>query len=166
MSDEYDWTRDAEWGATDAEALEDLRKREATQRDASRTRKTAAAIGGGAVVAQWPCLVEGCVESVGVSDDVVHGLDVFNAQLARKGEAPIAPGAYCTAHEVLRAELRADRASARRDKMRDTIRQLKEAERPESETALIALLRRQGHPDVEGLLASLAAAKPRRRGSL
>ncbi|HVY79877.1 MAG TPA: hypothetical protein VG994_02755 [Steroidobacteraceae bacterium] len=165
MSDEYDWTQDHDWVGDDPEVAADAAKQRASIRDTTRTRQPVRPIGG-AIVAQWRCLAEGCTEQCDVTEDAVFALETCNAELARRGEAPIAPAAFCAQHEALRVDIRANRQAERREQMAKTIAQLKASEKPHGETALIALLRRQGHPDVDGLLAALAEHKPRRKGSL
>lgn len=165
MSDDYDWTRDHDW-IGDPEVEADLRKRSASERDPSRTR-TAVSPMGGSVVTAWPCAATGCTETVLVTEDAVFTLDVFNAELEKRGEAPIAPAAFCPPHAAQRNRVGANALEGRRDETRELVRQVRNSSNAHGEVAAIARLRRLGHPDVDGLLQALAE-KPgrRRRGSV
>lgn len=73
----------------DPEVLADLRRREASERDPSRTRSDPSAWTEPAIVEHWPCR-KGCGAMVGVTREAVDTLATANRMLASRREQPIA----------------------------------------------------------------------------
>jgi hypothetical protein len=73
----------------DPEVLADLRLREQSERDPSRSRVDPTAWTEPAIVEHWPCR-GGCGTMVGVTREAIDALASSNAMLARRREAPIA----------------------------------------------------------------------------
>jgi len=76
----------------DPEVLADLRRREASERDPSRSRSEAA-WSPPAIVERWPCT--GCNALVGMTRDAIELHAMFNRQLERRGERPLAKRIPC-----------------------------------------------------------------------
>ena len=154
MSDEYDWSQDAE-------VVADRQLQAASLADSTRTRRPVAVMGG-PIVTQWRCAGLNCTEMLDVTEDAVHALTVMSAELVSKGQAPLEGGALCEKHSAMRSEGFAAVRAQCQEALPRLIRQLKDAENPAGETAVIAKLRRAGHPDVDGLLALLGAPTKKR----
>jgi hypothetical protein len=167
----------------DPEVVADLKLRAYTERDRSRTGSANYDWSKPVIVTQWKCRTPPCKTFVDVTEDTIERWEIFNRELARRGEGPIA------SHTVLRcdqceADTRAALAINLRkqvDRMADVIRQIKAGEKiiryksqsgdhaVDEKTALEAL-KRWGHPDVPGFIAALAerratnSSKRERRG--
>jgi hypothetical protein len=137
----------------DPEVLADIKLREETRRDSTRTR-------GAAVyswrppetVAVWPCKACKCL--VEVAQDPVDWFNLFNRELAKRGEEPLdkAKIAYCDRCRIEFRRTGADRRRAEVERMRPAIIAIKASKQPRSEHEHIANLRKWHHPDVDGLL--------------
>jgi hypothetical protein len=92
----------------DPEVLADLRRREASERDPSRSRETSQAFGVATVVEHWPCR-GGCNMMVGVTQAAVDAFATLNAQLVRRREQPMAKGkvVWCPACKLRDDEIAA-----------------------------------------------------------
>jgi hypothetical protein len=103
---------------TDPEVLADLRHREASERDRSRSRNDPAAWTPPAIVEHWPCRT-GCGAMVGVSQDAVDSRNMFNDRLARRREPAIQRNEVvrcgaCTKRDEDLAQLERDSKRAQR----------------------------------------------------
>lgn len=152
----------------DPEVFRDRMLQASTMRDSSRGL-TLEAIGSFApsrVVEEWPCRAPRCTNVVGIPREAIEALDVFNAQLRATGQAEIPRGslACCDEH---RAQLKAhfaERADVRAARLRSTIQRLKASTNPRNEHELLLELKRDHHPDIDGLLAALEETnKPSKR---
>jgi hypothetical protein len=156
----------------DHEAIADIVYRSHSEHDRNRARPESIAdmrLGGGSpVVASWRCRYPGpkspaapCRVMLDVDQDIVDRLAQFNAQLASRGDDPIPTHEVmvCDAHRKLLADYERDTLPALRMKrqleMAEAIRQLKESNQPRKEQALLDVLEKRRHPDVEALLATL-----------
>lgn len=143
----------------DDEVLADLALRDATELDTTRTRPAIYSWDKPKFVTLWRCRVPGCGEFVPTTQDAIDELAVFNRELVRRGEQPIDEHQvmYC---DSCRLRLKAS-APARRhgqvERMADAIRKLKASQDPLTERELVAQIRKWGHPDVDGLVTTLAA---------
>ncbi len=77
------------------EELADLRKREASERDTTRTRNTERAFGEPTIVEHWPC--GGCGAMVGMTRDAIDLHAIFNRELVKRREQPLSKRSQCTA---------------------------------------------------------------------
>lgn len=89
----------------DPEVLADLRARERSERDPSRTSSHSDpyAWTEPAIVEHWPCR-GGCGAMIGVTREAVDALATSNAMLAKKREAPIAKGKVVWCPDCKRAD--------------------------------------------------------------
>lgn len=146
----------------DPEVRADLELREQTTRDRTRSRSTRIYDWRPPVfVENWPCSVPNCDGEYPVESDAVERLEIFNAQLMRKGERPITKSeiGYC---ESCRAEYKRtapERRRAQVDRMADGIRKLKAAANPQLEYTLLRQLEQWGHPDVKGLVEAIRLSR-------
>lgn len=76
---------------TDPEVLADLRRRNESERDTTRTRPGAWTRP--AIVEHWPC--KGCGVMVGMTRDAIELHAMFNRQLERRRESPLSERALC-----------------------------------------------------------------------
>lgn len=75
----------------DPEVLADLRAREASERDRTRTRPDGWVAP--AIVEHWPC--RGCGALVGMTRDAIDLHAVFNRELVRRREQPLTKRGLC-----------------------------------------------------------------------
>lgn len=159
MSDDYDCSREE----LDPEVLADLqlRARTLSERGDRYLRPSPAQLYRKPVdAAQWKCRFPRCEILIGVADDVVQYLENFNAELATRGERAIPTDAIlvCPEHLKLALEHRAQKQRERSDRMRDNIRKLRASELdPNLMPDVLADLRRDHHPDVDGMVAAMLA---------
>lgn len=153
----------------DPEIAADLKLREATERDTTRTRAPVTVMGGTwppVYVVSWPCRVKSCRVPVPVTDAAVDALATMNRKLVRDGSYPIdtADVVFCPEHESQLARARIDWAIQARDKTREAILELRSdpPPHPERERDLLEKLDALGHPDVKGL--GIWLAEERKRG--
>lgn len=160
----------------DPEVVADLKLRAYTERDRSRS---------GAdyhwtnpkIVGAWRCRVPKCPERVGVTQDAMDALAMWNRERARRGEDPIATGdvMYCDGCVAHMRATAPDRRRKQVDSMAEIIRQLKEGarhirytakdgQRIVDEPAALEQLRKWGHPDVKGLEQALAERRQSGKG--
>lgn len=165
MSDEYDWTRDHDFVGEDPEVAADRALKSATLRERGGQVRSMPTWAAPTLVAWWPCQTPKCAETIGVPQDTVERLAIFNTELERRGERRIPEGSIllCPEHTKARQGAREEAQAKRRDRIRDNVRLLKGAADPALLPDVIAELRRDHHPDVEGLLAALAAKSPKRK---
>lgn len=99
----------------DPEVLADLRAREASERDPTRSRSDPTAWTAPAIVEHWPCR-GGCGAMIGVTREAVEALASSNAMLARRRDQPIAKSKVMWCPECKRRddELAAMQREARR----------------------------------------------------
>jgi hypothetical protein len=154
----------------DPEVLADLRLREATLRDPTRTKRDQAVRWDPPeVVTTWPCRNKACQWPVDVTQSAIDSFNLFNAILVKRGEPALSTTEIVVCDEC-RKKLEQHKAGLnyeRRDEMRELIRRLKASKDPRKdprkETELLALLEKRRHPDIPGLLESLSTAKARKR---
>lgn len=149
----------------DPEVLADLRLRASSMHDSSRTRAVDVnqLWQRPVLVTEWRCRFPDCRVMVGMDQDAVDRLERFNAELARRrarGEADAHPIEthqimICDAHKRLFDEKRAHRLRERVVELRDAIQQIKASSDPRNEKALIEILHKRHHPDVDGLLQAI-----------
>lgn len=122
------------------------------------------------VVDRWVCRHPRCSRMVEVTPDAVEYRDMFNRQLAARGEAPMSTESIvvCDEHRRELADFKVEYLRRQSERLRLNIQRLKASRDPERETEIIAEIRRDHHPDVEGLVQSLAdkirAGTGRKRG--
>lgn len=162
----------------DPEVLADLELRDASMRDRSRSRRAEATLGRelpAPPVAWWTCRAPRCGQLVGIPEQAVERLEIFNARLVSRGEQPIPDDtvAVCDEHRAMLLTHRAETLRRKHDRLRENIVKLKASPNPRSEHELLRELERDHHPDISGLLESLArklegdkASKRTRRGDL
>lgn len=160
----------------DPEVLADMRLRDSSERDPTRTRGAGVYDWKPAIlVEQWPCRSGSCGNTVGATLDDLQRRDQMNRELYRRGQSDIAKdkSMFC---ESCRASARKGQSERNRracDEMAVLIRQLKEQRTgPEAgitERELVKRLESMGHPDVQGLVDAIknkSAARKSRSGSL
>lgn len=101
----------------DPEVLADLRARNRSESDRERTGEFT--FGDPTIVEHWPCRT-GCGAMVGVTEATLFALDVHNAQLKSKREAPIAKGKVMWCPECKRKDDEFAQAARRREGPRPT----------------------------------------------
>ncbi len=154
----------------DPEVVADLQLRAYSQNDRSRTR------GEGvydwkppADVAQWKCRTPPCKVFVGVDADTVEQWEMFNRELKRRGEKPIASHEVmiCDSCRANHAEILPLKQLKRNDRMADVIRQIKngdtsirwkenDGDHIGNRREAIDMLKKWGHPDVVGFEQALS----------
>lgn len=161
----------------DPEVLEDLRLRDASERDPTRTRPTPALIGTwqpDPMAGMWACrglnAANPCPQRtmVPVTAADIERLLIFNAELRRLGQDPIDSGTVVRCEPCRRgiAHQRSLKLWDRVDAVADHIRQLKASPDPRREREIIKQLEAWGHPDVAGLLQVLSdRAKGKSKGA-
>ncbi len=157
----------------DPEVVADLKLRAYSQHDSSRSR------GEGvydwkppAVATQWKCRVPQCKNFVDVPVDTLDVWAVFNRQLARQGELPIASHSvmWCDRCREEFAKIQPLRLRKRVDRMASVIQQIKagdkniryrtnDGEVTTDEQGALQQLRTWGHPDVDGFITWLRERK-------
>ena len=150
----------------DPEVVADLKLREATLRDPTRTRRDPTTRWDPPkIIGQWPCRNQACRKPVDVTADAVEYFDMFNRMLAARGELPLESSltVACTECRRLLEDHRAVRNRDRREELRDAIKQLKASKNPPTEHDLIKRITKLGHPDVPGLLQALAERTAKKR---
>ncbi len=146
----------------DPEVLADLQLRAASEHDATRTRISPAAIGTwkpDADVTTWPCRRPGCEQPVGVTQDAIDYLAMCNGWLRKRGEREIPTDAVMLC-EPCRKRLQGIYEKAhekQRERCRELVQKLKASATPRNEHEIIRALEDVKHPDVSGLIESLAA---------
>ena len=117
------------------------------------------------LVAEWECRAPSCGTTVGVTEETLERLVLFEAMLRRRGEAPLDKDRIVFCDECRDARRRAEATSARAavDTLAAVIRRFKASTEPEEQRALIKQLRELGHPHVDELAAHVAAAAPAAR---
>lgn len=151
----------------DPEVVADLRLRAATERDSTRTRPTKQGWSPPAIVDRWPCKT-GCGAMVDVPIDAVQALDVFNAQLKRQRERPIAPSQVmvCEKCKVTLLEQEAEEKRTRTERVAHHVAALNASHgMPTEEKGILEQLKRWGHPDPEGLAKAIADRRASERGN-
>lgn len=154
--------------AIDPEILADLKLRASSERDTDRTRGMAAPFGEPKIVEEWPCRSPACVSVIGVTQEALDRLAVFNRRIASVGDevgnrAPLDERRimFC---EDCKAKGREFAAKDKREfveKVAVAIRRLKElaedgnCDGGREERELLKKLRKAGHPDVDGLEIAL-----------
>jgi len=153
----------------DPEVVADLQLRAYSEHDRTRTR------GEGAydwkppaAVTEWKCRTPPCKVFVGVDADTVEQWEMFNRELVRRAEKPIASHEVvrCASCELEMAKVQPLRLRKRVDRMADVIRQLKdgkeqiryrdnEGDQIGNRELAFAKLKEWGHPDVEGFRQAL-----------
>lgn len=110
------------------------------------------------VVDRWKCRHPRCSRMVDVTPDAVEYRAMFNAMLLARREAPIPQDAIvvCDEHRVELADYKAEYLRKQNERLKANIQRLKACRDPEGETELIAAIRADHHPDVGGLVQSLA----------
>lgn len=159
----------------DQEQIRDLVFRSQSERDRDRAKPetlTAMRFGGGApIVTEWRCRYPGpksnaapCRVMIPVDSEAVESLAMFNAELVRRNDPERPPietheVMVCEAHQRLIADHKATVMPGIRARqmteMRDAIQKLKASDDPRNEKALIEIVTKLHHPDVEGLLLTL-----------
>lgn len=161
MSDDYDTRREE----ADPEVIADLQLRARTQRE---RRSVIADLAWQApiFVASWKCRHPKCDERVAVTQDVVHQLEAFSAELVRRGGRPIPADSVlvCATHEAAVRGFRAEKLREQHVRLAANIRELKQLESPGISVDLLAKIRADHHPDVEGLIGAIEARTVRRSG--
>lgn len=153
----------------DPEVIADLQLRASSERDGSRTR------GAGVYdwkkagdVAWWPC--RGCKSLVGVVEDVCAYRQQFNGYLRKRMEAeiPIDGVVLCAKCYARLAKERSHVMFDRKAEVADAIRKLKDHQNPrgidgqhdaKGAQAILELLKKRHHPDINGLLDAIDARR-------
>ena len=153
----------------DPEIVADRKLRAYSERDPSRSR------GDGvydwkppASVTQWKCRTPPCKVFVGIDADTVEQWEMFNRELKKRGEKPIASHEVvrCPSCEAEMVKIQPLRLRKRADRMADVIRQLKDGatsirwksndgEHVGGRREALDQLKTWGHPDVIGLEQAL-----------
>ncbi len=139
----------------DPEVLADLRLREATERDATRSREMPKYVAP-RIVERVPCRAR-CGQLADWTDEAEQAFETFNRALAAKADAPLDKTkiAFCSACVDEGRKLIADNSRKHVDKLAEKVRELKDSERPWDEGELLSQLRKLGHPDIPGLVSAL-----------
>lgn len=100
----------------DPEVIADLRRRDASDRDRSRSRNDPTAWVAPAIVERWPCT--GCSALVDMTRDAIELHAMFNRQLERRGERALAKRIPCPDckrrdEELVKAQQESERARRR-----------------------------------------------------
>lgn len=146
----------------DPEVRRDLELRESSRYDRSRSRISEAAIGNATVaatVAYWSCRNRVCRKPCAVGDEAIFAFEVHNRQLRARGEEPLntAEIMICADCRTLSQRKIADRNRERVEELRGLIQRMKQSTNPRAEHDLIRQMTDLRHPDVTGLIESLAA---------
>jgi hypothetical protein len=163
----------------DPEVVADLKLRAYSERDRSRSRGADYAWKPPTIVTQWKCRTPPCKEFVDVTEETIERWEIFNRQLSRMGEGPLVSHTilWCDSCLAEHAKLRPVKLRKRVERMADVIKQLKagdkiiryrtdEGDHADDRGKAFDRLREWGHPDVPGLISSLAekaAASPGKR---
>lgn len=117
-------------------------------------------------VADWQCR-GGCGSTVGVTQDAIDRLEIFNRQLARKSEAPLDPNriVFCDACKARGSSKAGESNRNKVDRLAGVIRQLKASKGPEQERELMLQAEALGHPDVPGLVQAIRNRLDAKSGS-
>jgi len=170
----------------DPEVVADLRLRAYSEKDSSRSRGEGAYDWKPApTVTQWKCRVPACKTFVDVTPDAVESWEMFNRELARRDERPVASHEvmWCASCAEMHAGAQSQRLRKMADRMADVIRQIKagdkvirwrssSGEHAGDENEAFAALKRWGHPDIEGFKQAIGdkrnttPSKRERRGGL
>lgn len=143
----------------DPEVLADLRLREESRHDPSRTRgRGAYDWSPPAFVGVWGCRRPGCARLVSVTQEAVDYADQCDGWLRARSEDPLDRNrvAYCDLCLAEYKRTAPDRRRKQVDEMAVKIRELKESRDPHGERDLVDQLQRMGHPDVSGLVQQLS----------
>lgn len=163
MDDEHD----------DPEVAADLRLR--TETEATRPRRDFGALLRRAsespvYVDHWPCRA-GCNRMVPIEQEAVRGLEVFNAQLKRRGEDPIqqAKVVFCDECRAKGVSMAAERNRKHVDALAALIRELRggtthpeppgPSPAPEREVEICRAIRLMHHPDPEALFRAVRESR-------
>jgi hypothetical protein len=156
----------------DPEVVADIELRDRSERDPNRARDLRSAAGGELgdrkTVGHWLCRVATCRRPVEVTADTVYVLEVMNAHLAGRGEAPIQTldVVFCEEHRQKLGEARQAVSIQVRAKVRDYILELRSEDppSPDRERDLISKIEALGHPDTKGLLQSIGDRRRKDEG--
>lgn len=140
----------------DPEVIADMQLRARTERDATRNRGQALWTRP-AIVEHWPCRL--CHVLVAVTSEGLGALATFNRDLTKRGEPLLDAGAIAVCDEcrLLALAERNKRLPLKHARVAELIHKLKASRNPEGETELLTELRRWGHPDLPGLIATCRA---------
>lgn len=146
----------------DPEVVADLRQRESTTYDSTRTRGNPAAEWKSPdIIAVWPCRIPGCKVKIPVTQEALDNKAVFDRQLSRKGEEPLDIGKIMVCPSCLDFGQNSPERNVRRwqklDRIAAAVNTIKNSQVPKNERESIEQLRRDGHPDVEGLVEAVAS---------
>lgn len=149
----------------DPEVEADLRLRASTEHDHTRARGPAPMFGAPKFAAEWPCRAK-CGAMVQVTEAAVETWRMFNSTLRKRGEEPIEAEkiVFCTPCRTTGTTMRPDGLRKQVDSMAEVIRKLKNGGSAEEERTWMKQLEKGGHPDVGGLIASIAERKLSVRG--
>ena len=146
----------------DPEVVADLRLRAATERDDSRSRLTPAQLLAwkpDAPVAQWHCRHPSCASLVDVTQEAVDTLATMNGRLRSLGEREIPTDAVmlCEPHRNLMHRILEEKHGEQRVELAECVKRMRQSPAPRNEHDLIKRMTALHHPDVTGLIESLAA---------
>lgn len=141
----------------DPEALADIELRNRSMRDRSRGSELPVYVPP-VLVADWKCRGN-CGASVSVTQDALDRLAIFNAELTRKGDAPLDANriVFCDACKARGMSMAPESNRNKTERLAGVIRKLKASRRPEEERELMLQLDALGHPDTAGLVAAIRA---------
>lgn len=102
-----------------------------------------------------------CKIPVAVTEETIERWWMFNRMLRAQGQEPIAADRIVLCDACRDEDKRATADSRRRevDRLASTIRELKDTSDPQRERELVAQLRAQRHPDVDGLVMAIGQRK-------
>lgn len=149
----------------DPEVLADIRLRDATTRDQTRSGEVRWVPPH--IVDRVPCRNR-CGSLVDWTEEAEDAFQKFNGMLAGKADAPLDKMQimFCRRCRAEGEKKRADGLRGFYDRVNEAIRELKNGCEPSRERELLEKLHRAGHPDVKGLeqcLRDKANAKSSRR---
>ncbi len=144
----------------DPEVVADLKLRAYSEHDTSRARPSRDRIGQWTpdkTVGAWRCQRPGCVNLFAVTAEAIEHVEIFNRELARRGEGPIdlRKVAWCDGCRAAWLANRSVKARERVDAIAKLVRELKASSQPQKLTEQIEQLRKWRHPDVDGLLSAI-----------
>ncbi|MBA3421673.1 MAG: hypothetical protein H0U12_07240 [Thermoleophilaceae bacterium] len=144
----------------DPEVIADLKLRAYSEHDTSRARPSRDRIGRWApdkTVGAWRCRRSGCAGLFAVTAEAVEHVEIFNRELARRGEDAIdlRQVAWCDGCRAAWLASRSTKARERVDAIAELVRELKASNQPRTLTEQIKQLRKWNHPDLDGLLSAI-----------
>lgn len=152
----------------DPEVIADLQLRAMSERDSTRTRGADYSWTAPEVIGKWKCRNRACSTLCDVTEDTMARWADSNVMCRRRGWPTIETHEVliCDSCRVLVENKRCEKRKAQREQTAELVRRLKDSPDPRREKHIVEQLEKLNHPDIIGLLESLAekAERGSRRG--